>query len=256
MTAPGLGPQRLQKVLAAAGHGSRRTCEALIREGRVTIDDRVAILGDRSDPAHHCIEVDGVRVRPPQRTVVYLLNKPRGVISTAQDERGRRAVTDLVPAEPRVFPVGRLDRDTEGLLVLTNDGELAERILHPRHALSKTYVATVGGVLSDAVLRKLRRGVVLDDGPTHPKSVRVLARHKASTLVEIVVTEGRNRLVRRTFEAVGHPVKRLARTAIGPIRDPRLAPGSWRRLSPQEVAAVEGVVAGAATASRPRKGLR
>lgn len=231
--------QRIQKIMAAAGLGSRRACEEMIRAGRVTVDGHEACLGDTADPRAQSVEVDGVRVRPPTRTLVYLLNKPRGHVTTTKDEAGRPTVTSLVPAQPRVFPVGRLDRDTEGLILLTNDGDLSERVAHPRWELEKTYVATVDGVIRDATLRRLRAGVQLTDGPANPIRVRILARRKASTLVEVVISEGRNRIVRRLLDAVGHPVRRLVRVAIGPIRDDKLAPGKWRRLSQTEVTALE-----------------
>lgn len=247
--ASGTGPQRLQKVLAAAGHGSRRACEDLIRVGRVTVDGRVAHLGDRADPSEQVIEVDGVRVRPASRTVVYLLNKPRGYVCTAKDESGQPAATSLVPPRPRVFTVGRLDKDTEGLILLTNDGDLAQRVAHPRWQLEKTYVASVAGVMGDRALGRLRRGVQLEDGLAKPARAKILARRKASTLVEIVVAEGRNRLVRRLLDAVGHPVRRLVRVAIGPLRDERLEPGKWRRLSQSEIGALE-------RAAVPPRGVR
>lgn len=250
--ATGDGVERLQKLLAAAGHGSRRSCEELIRQGRVTVDGRVAVLGDRADPDEQRVEVDGVRVRSQRRTVVYLLNKPRGFVTTASDERGRPTVMELVPSTPLVHPVGRLDMDTEGLLLLTNDGDLTQVVTHPRHGLDKVYVVTVEGVLGDVTLRRLRSGVTLDDGVSVPESVRVLARRKASTLLEVRFRSGRNRIVRRTFEAVGHPVRRLVRTAIGPLRDPALRPGRWRRLSAEEVAAVEGATRNGPPPEPPR----
>lgn len=236
--------ERLQKLLAQAGFGSRRACEDLIGAGRVRVGERVAGLGDRADPAADPVFVDGIRVRFGTRSVVYLLNKPRGVLSAVRDDRGRPVVTDYVPAEPRVFPVGRLDRDTEGLLLLTNDGDLAQRLSHPSHGVPKTYVATVSGALGDRALKALRAGVDLDDGPARARRVRVLGRRRGSTLVEITISMGRNRIVRRMFDAVGHPVQRLARTAIGTLRDPDLAPGDHRRLTAPEVAAVEGMSRG------------
>jgi 23S rRNA pseudouridine2605 synthase len=244
--------ERLQKLLAAAGHGSRRSCEDLIRQGRVTVDGRVAVLGDRADPEHQRVEVDGVRVRSQRRTVVYLLNKPRGFVTTVSDERGRPTVMELVPATPLVHPVGRLDMDTEGLLLLTNDGDLTQVVTHPRHGLDKVYVVTVDGVLNDVTLRRLRGGVTLEDGVAVPESVRVLGRRKASTMLEVRFRSGRNRIVRRTFDAIDHPVRRLVRTSIGPLRDPSLRPGRWRRLNPQEIASVEAAARTSGDGGRPR----
>ncbi len=232
-------PQRLQKILAAAGHGSRRACEKLIAQGRVTIDGDEAVLGDRADIHTQRVAVDGVAVRVPETTTVYLLNKPAGVVTTADDPQGRPKVVDLVPPEPRVFAVGRLDRDTEGLLLLTNDGDLAQAVAHPSHELEKTYVATVKGQVGDKALRRLRKGVELDDGPARAVSARVLAASASTALVEIKITMGRKRVVRRMLAAVGAPVERLVRTAIGPLRDPGLEPGDWRILSTTEIAKLE-----------------
>jgi 23S rRNA pseudouridine2605 synthase len=230
--------ERLQKVLARAGFGSRRAAEALIADGRVTVDGEVARLGRRIDPAQAHVEVDGVPVTIRDGVVYYLLNKPRRVVTTAHDPEGRPTAVDLVPPEPRVFPVGRLDYETEGLLVLTNDGELAQLVTHPRYGIEKAYLAEVAGVPSRATIRSLREGVTLDDGPTAPARVRVAQRQGDATALEIVVHEGRNRIVRRMCEAVGHPVLRLVRTRVGPISDRRLAPGAWRPLRPREVRAL------------------
>lgn len=230
--------ERLQKVLARAGFGSRRAAEVLIADGRVTVDGAVARLGQRIDPGNQRVEVDGVPVSVRDDVVYYLLNKPRRVVTTARDPDGRVTAVDLVPNEPRVFPVGRLDYDTEGLLVLTNDGELAHLVTHPRHGIEKAYIAEVTGVPSPAAVRALREGVTLDDGPTAPARVRVVHRRDENAALEIVVHEGRNRIVRRMFEAVGHPVRRLVRTRVGPLTDWRLAPGEWRVLRPREVRAL------------------
>jgi 23S rRNA pseudouridine2605 synthase len=231
--------ERLQKVLARAGFGSRRACETLLVEGRVTVDGEVAVLGRRVDVQSDRIEVDGIPVQADPRLVTYLLHKPAGVVTTASDPQGRPTVVDLVPADPRVFPVGRLDMDTEGLLLLTNDGDLAQRLSHPRHGVDKTYLAEVDGVPGERALRRLRRGVELDDGPTAPASARVVGRRSSGSAVEITLHEGRNRQVRRMLDAAGHPVRRLVRTRIGPITDGGLQPGSWRRLDAQEVRALE-----------------
>jgi 23S rRNA pseudouridine2605 synthase len=182
-----------------------------------------------------------------------LLNKPTQVVTTADDPEGRRTVLDLVPEVPRVFPVGRLDYDTEGLLLLTNDGDLAQRLTHPSHGVPKTYLAEVDGVPSSGVVRRLSEGIDLDDGPTAPAKVRVVQRHDRRAALELTIHEGRNRQIRRMCEAVGHPVRRLVRTRIGPVRDDRLAPGEWRELKPAEVRGLyEASMAGAA----PRPGGR
>ncbi|MHB1584455.1 MAG: pseudouridine synthase [Acidimicrobiales bacterium] len=218
-------------MLAKAGVGSRRACEELIEQGRVTVDGRPATLGRRVDPSTALVAVDGVPVPVAPGLVHYLLNKPAGVVTTAADTHGRPTVVSLVPASPRVFPVGRLDLDTEGLLVLTNDGPLAQLLTHPSHGVAKEYLAEVEGVPSAGAVRRLRQGVELDDGTTAPATVGIVA----PGVLRLVVHEGRNRQVRRMCEAVGHPVRRLVRTRIGPVRDPGLRPGSWRPLRPSEV---------------------
>jgi len=227
--------ERLQKVLARAGIGSRRVAEDLIAEGRVTVNGRVAVLGARVDPEADLIEVDGAAVGTRADLVHYLLNKPAGVVTTASDPQGRPTVVALVPDEPRVFPVGRLDADTEGLLLLTNDGELAHRLTHPSFGVDKEYLAEVRGSPSRGALRALRQGVALDDGPTAPAKASLIS----PTVVRLVIHEGRNRQVRRMCEAVGHPVVRLVRTRIGSLADRRLKPGEWRELEIDEVRALE-----------------
>ena len=223
--------ERLQKVLARIGLGSRRVCEELIVEGRVTVNGEIPVLGRRVDIAVDRVELDGVPLPVLPGLVHYLVNKPPGVVTTADDPQGRPTVVDLVPADPRVFAVGRLDMGTEGLLIMTNDGELAHRLTHPSFGVPKEYLAEVDGEPTPADIRRLREGVDLDDGMTAPARVAVVA----PTLVRIVIHEGRNRQVRRMCEAVGHPVRRLVRTRIGPLADPSLTPGSWRRLTPAEV---------------------
>jgi 23S rRNA pseudouridine2605 synthase len=226
--------ERLQKVLARVGFGSRRVCEDLIAAGRVTVNGEVATLGRRVDPEADRVEVDGTPVGIRPGLVYYLLNKPRGVVTTAADTHGRPTVVDLVPAEPRVFPVGRLDADTEGLLVLTNDGELAQRLTHPSFGVDKEYVAEVEGRPSPGAVRRLREGVDLDDGRTAPAKVSLVE----PSVLRLVIHEGRNRQVRRMCEAVGHPVVRLVRTRIGPVAERGLRPGQWRALTPDEVRAL------------------
>ncbi|MDQ4132225.1 MAG: rRNA pseudouridine synthase [Actinomycetota bacterium] len=236
--------ERLQKVLAAAGLGSRRACEELIADGRVTVDGAVATLGQRVDPDTARVEVDGVPISVRPGLVYYLLNKPLGVVTTATDPQGRPTVVDLVPPQPRVFPVGRLDADTEGLLLLTNDGDLTHRLTHPSFGVEKEYLAEVEGRPSPAALRRLREGVPLEDGPTAPARAALVP----PRAVRLVIHEGRKRQVRRMCAAVGHPVRRLVRTRIGPLADRSLAPGEWRPLTPAEVRALEQ--AAAATAER------
>ena len=232
------GRERVQKVLARAGVGSRRACEVLITEGRVVVDGEVVRLGDRVDPEHQRVTVDGAVIVTRTDLVYYLLNKPSGVVTTAQDPEGRPTVVELVPAVPRVFPVGRLDYETEGLLILTNDGELAQLLTHPRHGVDKTYLTEVQGNPSTAVLRHLAEGVDLDDARTAPAQVRLVQAQPGRSAVELVIHEGRNRQIRRMCDAVGHPVTRLVRTAIGSVRDDRLAPGAWRVLHADEVRAL------------------
>lgn len=195
------------------------------------MDGRVAVLGQRVDPSTEQVAVDGVPVPAAPGLVHYLVNKPAGVVTTASDPQGRRTVLSLVPARPRVFPVGRLDMDTEGLLVLTNDGALAHLLAHPSHGVPKEYLAEVEGNPSPGALRRLREGVDLDDGRTAPATVGAVA----PGVLRIVVHEGRNRQVRRMCEAVGHPVRRLVRTRIGPLADRSLRPGQWRALTVDEV---------------------
>lgn len=233
--------ERLQKVLARHGFGSRRVCEDLIAASRVTVNRDVAVLGRRVDVDCDEVAVDGVVVGVRPDLVHYLLNKPAGVISTAHDPQGRRTVIDLVPAEPRVFPVGRLDGETEGLLLLTNDGDLTQRLTHPSYGVEKEYLAQLRGNPSRSALRRLREGVTLDDGPSAPaRVIRVEA-----DLVKIIIHEGRNRQVRRMCEAVGYPVVRLVRTRIGPLVDRSLAPGEWRKLSATELRSLEVAARGA-----------
>jgi 23S rRNA pseudouridine2605 synthase len=235
MAEPGSAGERLQKVLAQRGYGSRRVCEELIAAGRVRVNGEVAQLGRRVAVEQDQVEVDGhlVSVRPG--LVHYLLNKPAGVVTTVKDTHGSRTVIDLVPSEPRVFPVGRLDAETEGLLLLTNDGELTHHLTHPSFGVEKEYLAQVTGTLSAGTLRRLREGVELEDGRTTPAQVS----QPQPGLVRIAIHEGRNRQVRRMLATVGHPVERLVRVRIGPITDRRLPPGQWRALTPDERRALE-----------------
>jgi pseudouridine synthase len=226
---------RLNKALSAAGLGSRRAVEELMRAGRVSVDGQVVEeMGRRVDLARDRVEVDGSRVVLDQRMRYWMLNKPPGVVSTASDPQGRPTVVDLVPEDPRVVPVGRLDRETEGLILLTNDGELANLLTHPRYGVEKRYLAEVDLLPGNAVTR-LQQGVELDDGPARAERARVVAGSGRRRMVEVVMLEGRKREVRRLLEAVGAPVRRLVRTAIGPLRLTGLAPGEYRPLRPKEV---------------------
>lgn len=229
------GAERIQKVLAAAGVASRRAVEEMVAGGRITVNGQPARLGQQVDPDADEVEVDGIPVGLRADLAYYLLNKPPGVVTTASDPQGRPTVVAMVPDEPRVFPVGRLDADSEGLLLLTNDGGLTHRLTHPSFGVDKEYLAHVEGRPSRGALRRLREGVELDDGPAQAVAVS----HPEPSVVRIVVHEGRNRLVRRMCEAVGHPVIRLVRTRIGPLADRKLPPGQWRELRPEEVRALE-----------------
>ena len=214
---------------------SRRAAEDLIRAGRVTIDGREAVLGDRGDAETTSIAVDGVPLPTRPDLVYVLLYKPEGVISTVSDPQGRETVVDLVSMETRLYPVGRLDAESEGLLIMTNDGTLTNLITHPSNEVTKTYVALVLGNPGPAALRALTDGVTLDDGVARAVGARTLDARPAEALVEVVMTEGRKREVRRMLAEIGHPVRRLVRTAIGPIRDGKLESGTWRYLDLGEV---------------------
>lgn len=235
---------RLQKVLAQAGLGSRRVCEDLIDRGRVKVNGERADLGRRVDPEHDVVEVDGAQIGVKAGLVHYLLNKPAGVVTTASDPQGRPTVVELVPDDPRVFPVGRLDVDSEGLLLLTNDGDLTHRLTHPSFGVEKEYLVAVQGEPHRGALRRLREGIELEDGMTAPAKVASMG----DSLLRITIHEGRNRQVRRMCEAIGHPVLRLVRSRIGPLTDRTLAPGAWRALTQDEVRGLER-----AAVARPRR---
>ena len=222
--------ERLQKALARSGVASRRLSEELIGAGRVTVNGQLATLGDKVGASDR-IELDGVPILRDPDLVHYLLHKPREVVSTANDPHGRPTVVDLVPSESRVFPVGRLATDSEGLIVLTNDGDLTHRLTHPSFGVAKEYLAHVEGLPTRLALRRLREGVELDDGPTAPAEVSM----PQDGLLKLVIHEGRNRQVRRMCAAVGYPVIRLVRVRIGPITDKDLAAGAWRTLTMEEV---------------------
>ena len=231
--------ERLQKVLAAAGVGSRRACEDLIFRRRVTVNGKVAKLGDKVDPSTAEIRVDGQRVITDTKLVYLAMNKPRGVVTSLDDEKGRTELADFLGQfDQRLFHVGRLDADSEGLLLITNDGELTNKLTHPSYGISKTYLAEVVGPLPRNVGRQLLAGVELEDGPARADAFKLVDAVGKSAQVEIVLHEGRKHIVRRMMDAVGHPVTRLIRTAVGPIRLGDLRPGGFRHLSPAEVTAL------------------
>jgi 23S rRNA pseudouridine2605 synthase len=215
----------------------------LIEQHRVRVNGEVALLGRKVDPSKDEVEVDGSYVPLQPDLVYYLMNKPEGVVTTADDPEGRETVLDLIEPAQRVWPVGRLDIATEGALLLTNDGTLTHRLTHPRYGVSKTYLAELSGHLASSEIKSLTKGIELDDGVTAPAHVHLLDRRPGACLVEISITEGRNRQVRRMFEACGHKVQRLVRTAVGPIQLGRLKGGTARRLTPQEVRSLYEAVA-------------
>ena len=239
---------RLQKLLSQAGVASRRSAEKLIEEGRVSVNGRtIREMGVKADPAADDIRVDGRRLRAPERHRYILLNKPAGVVTTRSDPQRRQTVVDLLQGvREYVYPVGRLDYDSEGLLLLTNDGDLAARLTHPRHEVERMYEAYVSGTPDTDAIEQLRRGIPLDGRRTMPADVKVLSKnpakagHHDKAVLLITIREGRNRQVRRMCEAVGHPVRRLRRVRIGPIVDRRLRPGEWRELTRQEVEKLKG----------------
>jgi 23S rRNA pseudouridine2605 synthase len=231
------GLVRLQKLLARSGVASRRRCEELMLAGLVEVDGEVVTrLGTKVDPRTAVIRVEGRRLPPASEHVYLALNKPRGVVSTMSDPEGRRTLADLVADRPeRLFHVGRLDTDTEGLILLTNDGDFAQRVAHPSYELAKTYVAEVDGVVRKGTLTRLRGGVVLDDGPVDVSAAKLVSSTADRSIVELVIHEGRNRIVRRLLDEVGHPVRRLTRTAIGPVQLHGLGSGQLRDLTRDEL---------------------
>ncbi|MGZ5292913.1 MAG: pseudouridine synthase [Actinomycetota bacterium] len=240
-----MAEERIQKALARAGFGSRRACEELIIEGRVTLEGRVVTLGDKVDVETQTVEVDGVNVNLDPSIRYYALHKPPGVVTTMSDPQGRPDIRGLLPAEgPRVFPVGRLDRDSEGLLVLTNDGDLANRLMHPSFGIEKEYLAEVEGTPTAKHLARLRAGVELEDGPARVLRAKIVAASRGRGAVQLVMTEGRKREVRRMLDAVGLPVTRLVRLRIGGVRLGGLAPGEHRELTLEEVLALRGPIDG------------
>jgi len=229
--------QRLQKILAKAGIASRRKAEELIKEGKVRVDGKVVTeMGTKVDPDAQDIECDGIHVAAREKKIYILLHKPAGFLSTVHDPQGRPIVTDLLPqVKERVYPVGRLDLDTEGALLLSNDGELAQKILHPSHEVNKTYVAKVKGKPNTKKLAALSRGITLEGRKTWPADIEVLQTEPQTTTIKIIIHEGRKRQVRKMFDAVGHPVLQLKRTAYGQLELGDLRPGKYRFLSPEDI---------------------
>ncbi len=233
------GGIRLQKIISQAGIASRRAAEKLIAEGRVTVNGHTVLeMGTKADPARDDIRLDGRRLKPPERHRYILLYKPTGYVTTRSDPQRRRTVIDLLRGvKEYVYPVGRLDYDTQGLLLLTNDGDLAAKLTHPRHEVDRTYEARVAGMPDDEAVERLRRGIPLDGRRTMPADVLLInkGRRDEDSVLLVTIREGRNRQVRRMLEAVGHPVQSLRRIRFGPISDRRLKPGDWRELSADEV---------------------
>ena len=239
-----MGEQRLQKVLAAAGVDSRRKCEELILSGAVSVNRKVVDkLPTFVDPEKDIIMVDGRKIQPA-RKVYFLLNKPKGVICTNSDPQGRKKAIDIIPTYQRIFCVGRLDIDTSGIIILTNDSELANRLTHPRYGLPKTYIAGVKGQISSQAVEKLKKGIWLAEGKTGRASVKILKRNYKESAIEITIRQGLNRQIRRMLASVGLPVKSLKRTQIGKLNSRGLGVGKFRKLTKSEVAYLEKVTAG------------
>jgi len=233
-------PERLQKVLAKAGVASRRGAEEIIRQGKVKVDGKVVTeMGTKVDPDIQVIECNGIRLEAPEKKVYILLHKPAGYLSTVDDPQGRPIVTDLLKnIKERVYPVGRLDLDTEGALLLTNDGELAQKILHPSHEVNKTYVVKVKGQPDKKNLDLLSKGIVLEGRKTWPAHIEVLKTETQSTAIRITIHEGRKRQVRKMFDAIGHSVMELKRTAYGQLKLGKLGPGKYRFLTLEDIKSI------------------
>jgi len=228
--------ERLQKILAAAGHGSRRACEDLIRAGRVAVNGRVAQLGQKANPARDRITLDGKAVQVIKKHTYVALYKPVGVVSTAHDPKGRQTVVDMVPLKARLYPVGRLDMLSEGLILLTDDGDLALKLTHPRYEHPKEYNVRVSGHVSEKAITQWQEGVLLEEGKTAPAKVSILRRKGKHTWLRVVLYEGRKREIRRVVELLGYSVQQLIRVRIGPIRLGQMKPGEWRHLKEREMA--------------------
>ncbi|MBN1260191.1 MAG: rRNA pseudouridine synthase [Anaerolineae bacterium] len=235
-----MAKERLQKILAHAGYGSRRACEEIIEAGRVTVDGRIAHLGDKADPEGQRIAVDGVTLKKVlSKPYTYvMLNKPRGVISTVRDPQGRRTVRDLVPLQERLYPVGRLDADSEGLILMTDDGELTQRLTHPSYEHARVYRVAIKGVPTEETLRRWQKGIMLDGKQTRFDGVELETADHDRAWLRITIHEGRKHLVRRMVAALGHPATRLIRVAIGSLKLGNLGAGRWRHLRAYEIAAL------------------
>jgi 23S rRNA pseudouridine2605 synthase len=249
-------PERVQKTLARAGYGSRRSTEDLIRAGRVRIGRRIAQLGDRVDPSIDQVFVDESPIPAHPDLRYFAFNKPAGVTTTLRDPHAGRSLAFYLPPGPRVFPVGRLDRESEGLILLTNDGELAHRVQHPRYGIEKEYMVEVEGLISRGAAQGLLRGVRLEDGPARALAVGPIQRSRRTSGLTLVMAEGRKRVVRRMLDSVGHPVRRLVRIRVGPIRLGSTRPGSARALRPAEIAALYSATGLQRARPRPRRGPR
>lgn len=230
--------ERLQKILAAAGYGSRRACEVMIEEGRVTVDGRIAQLGDKADPTTQRITLDGMPIRRPQAHTYVIVYKPRGYITTTDDPEGRKTILDLVPLPQRLYPVGRLDADSEGLVLLTDDGELTERLTHPRYGHARVYRALIAGEPTQETLERWQRGVTLDGRRSNFSQIKVEYQERGQTWLRVTIHEGRKHLVRRITAALGHPVQRLIRVEMGSLQLGDLTTGRWRYLREGEVNAL------------------
>jgi 23S rRNA pseudouridine2605 synthase len=260
-----MSTERLQKILARSGVASRRHAEELIREGRVTVDGKVATVGDKADPSQEAIKVDGKRIRLPTHQRYFLMNKPAGYLSTRADAKGRNTVFELIPPRWRkgLVTVGRLDYNTEGLLILTDDGEFAQRVAHPRYGCTKTYEVKVKGLPTEGQIDRLRNGVVIDGKRTAPAKIQVSKlpgnkKEQVNSWWTVELSEGRTRQIREMFFRIGHPVARLRRIAIGPISDRRLSPGAFRELQEDEVKTLlrVGSRGGTGRKGAPAKGRR
>lgn len=237
--------ERLQKLMSQAGIASHREAETFITQGRVTVNGKRAQLGESADPATDDIRVDGVRLRLPDKKIYVMINKPMQVVTTvrAQEQEMRRTVRELVPVEGHLYPVGRLDADSEGLVLLTSDGDLAQRMTHPRYQHAKTYEVTVYGRIEDQQVELWRRGVELEDGKTLPADVLILERTPTHSVLRVVMREGRKRQIRRVAKLLGHPVRSLIRTHLGALSMGALKPGEWRHLTPDEVTLIKNEAA-------------
>lgn len=245
--------ERLQKILANAGYGSRRACEAMIEGGRIAVDGRIAQLGDKADPATQRITLDGEPIRRPQGHTYVALYKPRGYITTTSDPEGRRTIMDLIPLPQRLYPVGRLDADSEGLVLLTDDGELTERLTHPRYGHARVYRVLVTGEPTEETIERWRRGITLDDRKANFSQVQVERQERGETWLRVTVHEGRKHLVRRIVAALGHPAQRLIRVEMGTLKLGDLTTGRWRYLSTGEVNALRKEAGLAKPETAPRR---